>query len=121
MRARDMKKQKKINQKQQYTSKGKTLDVSFNDDGDCTIAIQFEGDSMFFEIPEELTEPLRLLFWDNYRRLHVWKTKAQKKAEKLMEQQVQSMEDIPNIENFILPDMDIVILPDIIEPSKRVL
>jgi hypothetical protein len=90
----------------------KTMTISFDEKGDCKIIISSGYFGMIFNICEELTHLVRLLFWDNYRRHHVWKTKKQLKAEKLLEN-VQPVQDI-SFDNDIFPlDLNTEFLLDI--------
>lgn len=92
----------------------KTMKIIFDDKGDCKIMLSSVDFEMAFNIPEELTHQVRLMFYDNYKRHHVWKTHNQRKAEILLEH-VKTIEDI-QISNDIIPiDLSIDILPDIID------
>lgn len=118
-----MKKQKQTSLNQSYTRDGKTLNVSFNPDGDCTITIKYADSEISFEIPEPLTDSLRLLFWDNYRRHHIWKTKAQKKEEKRQEalNLLDHVKEDISYDDIIFPDFGIlpIDLPDITDLDEK--
>ncbi len=100
----------------------KNMTISFDEKGDCEILIQSGDSETTFNIPEPLTDSIRLLFWDNHRRLHVWKTRNQRKAERLLEH-TQTMQNIEISNDIIFPDISLDILPltlpDITEQDNK--
>jgi len=83
MAGRSKNKKKLVRLETEFRSDGKTLNISTNEDGKAMITIT-EGDfTVTFQASDEQTDRIRFFFWDNYRKHHVWKTKDQKKAERL--------------------------------------
>lgn len=80
----------------------KNLKILFDEKGACKIMISNADFSIVFNVPEEQTHLIRLMFWDNYKRFHVWKTKTQKKAEK-----AKQVADLTSNSEITWPDLDL--------------
>lgn len=93
----------------------KTLKISFDEKGDCKIMILNSDFETTFNIPESSTHQVRLLFFDNYKRHHVWKTRNQRKAERMLE----NIQDVQISNDIVFPDLNFDILPDIIDMDGK--
>jgi len=81
-----MKKQKKLTKLEiEFKTENRSLTVSTDANGVGKILIISEKSTAEFQLTKEQINSLRLFLWDNHRRHNIWKTKAQRKAEGLIQ------------------------------------
>jgi hypothetical protein len=99
----------------QINSGENRLKISFNKEGIPEIVMTDGISTLNFIATEQQAEAIRLAFWDNYRRLNIWKTKAQRKEERRQEAlKLMTPKDIERMEKLMMnyPDTDMSYLLD---------
>ncbi|MGV8095991.1 MAG: hypothetical protein AB2L24_29415 [Mangrovibacterium sp.] len=87
MAGRNKNEKKLVRLATEFKSDGKTLNISTDEEGKATITITESDSIVTFQASDEQTDRIRFFFWDNYRKHHMWRTKDQKKAERLKTQE----------------------------------
>jgi hypothetical protein len=107
MAGRSKNKKKLVRLETEFKSDGKTLNISTDEDGKATITVTDGDTTMTFQASDEQTDHIRFFFWDNYRKHNVWRTKDQKKAERLKTQ-----ESVPPSKGISWEDIEFPSLSD---------